>query len=142
MTPSPLTLLVLALAVFRLWRLLALDTLPQLVWLRDKAVGYILLNEQLAKVRERKLDAIERGSYTEAAHARDEEARLVKEQGQASIVRRPLLAEWLVCPWCSGLWVSVAVYGAWLLWPHGSLYVAVPLAISAAVGLLGHITAD
>ena len=36
---------------------------------------------------------------------------------------RPLLAEWLECPWCSGAWFSVAAYLLWL-WTPGMLYVA------------------
>ena len=47
-----------------------------------------------------------------------------------------LLAEWFVCPWCSGMTVAVAVlllhagFPAW--WP----YVAAALALSAITGLL------
>jgi len=48
---------------------------------------------------------------------------------------RPLLAEWLECPFCSGAWFSVAAYLLWL-WTPDVLYVAFPLAISAAVGIL------
>jgi hypothetical protein len=58
-SPSPLILLVLALAAFRTWRLLALDTLPPLVrlrswlvqadWFQDKQVfGRPLLEEWLS----------------------------------------------------------------------------------------------
>ena len=54
---------------------------------------------------------------------------------------RPRVEEWLVCPWCAGFWCALGWYGAWLLWPHGVMYAAVPFAVSAAVGLLGHFTA-
>ncbi len=45
------------------------------------------------------------------------------------------LALFVTCPWCMGVWVSVGVAllastGAW--WP----WVAVPLALSAAVGII------
>lgn len=43
------------------------------------------------------------------------------------------------CPWCAGFWVSLLWWGAFELWPHGSLVAAVPLAISAIVGYLGTI---
>lgn len=46
------------------------------------------------------------------------------------------------CPWCAGFWLSLLWWGAWQLWPHGSLVAAAPLAISAFVGLLGHHIAD
>ena len=46
----------------------------------------------------------------------------------------------LECPWCAGFWISLGWWGAFLLWPHGSIVAAVPLAISALVGLLGHAT--
>jgi uncharacterized protein (DUF2062 family) len=54
---------------------------------------------------------------------------------------RPLLAQFVTCPWCLGAWVSLLVYGGWLLWPTASLYVLVPLAISAAVGLIAKLDA-
>jgi hypothetical protein len=53
--------------------------------------------------------------------------------GKASFAR-PLLADWLVCAWCSGLAYSAAWYTAWLVEPTWTLYAAVPLALSAAVG--------
>ncbi len=43
------------------------------------------------------------------------------------------------CPWCAGFWVSLLWWGAWYLWPHGTLIATVPLAISAVVGFLGTI---
>lgn len=49
---------------------------------------------------------------------------------------RPLVEEWLSCPFCAGLWSAFGWYGAWLLWPHGCLYGAVPLALSALVGIV------
>lgn len=41
--------------------------------------------------------------------------------------------EWITCPFCAGFWISVAWWGAWQLWPHGTLVVA---AVSAIAGLL------
>jgi hypothetical protein len=46
------------------------------------------------------------------------------------------LAEFITCAWCLGFWVSVGVWLAWIIEPHGTLVVAVPFAISAAVGLI------
>jgi hypothetical protein len=49
---------------------------------------------------------------------------------------RPLLAHFLACPFCQGFWVSVLTYIAWLQFPTQTLYVAVPFALSGAVGLI------
>lgn len=54
-------------------------------------------------------------------------------RGSTLAFDHPLAAEWLGCAWCSGLWWAASWYGAWLLWPHGVMYVAVPLALSAAL---------
>lgn len=96
MIPSPLVLVVLALAAYRLWRLAALDSFAPLVWARDRAVG----------------------------------ARFDEDDYPAG-ARRPLLAEWLTCPWCSGLWLSAAWYAGWLLEPRWTIYASAPLAINA-----------
>jgi hypothetical protein len=46
--------------------------------------------------------------------------------------KRPTLADWLSCGWCSGLWWSVGWYAAWLEQSRYTLYAAAPLAINAA----------
>lgn len=48
----------------------------------------------------------------------------------------------LSCPWCSGAWLSLLWWGAFQLWPNGTTIAAVPFAISAVVGLLGHLISD
>lgn len=80
---------------FRLWRLLAADTL--LDWPRDWITGRDLWEVD--------------GKY---------------RQG---------LDIWLHCPWCSGFWITLGMWGAWLLWPIGTVVVCVPLALSAAVAI-------
>jgi len=42
----------------------------------------------------------------------------------------------IVCPWCSGAWLSFAWWLAWVAWPHGVLVASTPLALSAVVGLI------
>ncbi len=103
MIPSALAALVLALAVLRTYRLLALDTILQPI--RDRAVG---------------------ATYPDGHVA----------------FARPRLAEWLTCVWCSGLWYSAAWYVAWLLEPRATLYVAAPLALSAAAGIIQTLLPD
>jgi hypothetical protein len=50
--------------------------------------------------------------------------------------RRPTLAHLIHCPFCLGWWISLAVYGAWLAAPRGTLYVLAPFALSGLVGLI------
>ena len=45
-------------------------------------------------------------------------------------------AEFLTCPWCSGLHLSIGVYLLWLWLPTLALVLATPFALSAAVGLI------
>jgi hypothetical protein len=56
--------------------------------------------------------------------------------------RRPILRripqklhEGVECPFCFGAWVVAAWWVAWLVWPHATLVIAAPLALSAAVGV-------
>lgn len=93
--------MILTLGTFRLWRIVAADTLPILMRARD----WLLVGVEW------------------------------DDEGRTLYYRRKLLAEWLECPYCSGAWFSVAVYLLWL-WTPEMLYVATPLAISAAVGIL------
>ncbi len=42
-------------------------------------------------------------------------------------------ALFLVCPFCAGFWIALAWWGAWQIWPHGSLVAATPFVINAGV---------
>ncbi len=46
---------------------------------------------------------------------------------------REYIAVFLECPYCAGFWIALAWWGAFQLWEHATLVVAVPLAISAGV---------
>lgn len=41
------------------------------------------------------------------------------------------------CPYCLGFWIGLAWWGAWQMWPHGTLVAAVPWVLSAGV-VAGH----
>lgn len=85
--PDWYTLVLLSLAAYRLWRLVAEDT--------------------------------------------------IFDRPRGLLVRRlPKGEEWILCPWCSGLWTVVAVWLAWVWEPYWTLVVAVPLVLSALVGLV------
>ena len=43
----------------------------------------------------------------------------------------------ITCPWCAGAWIVLAWWLAWLAFPYEAVVVAVPFALSAAVGYLG-----
>jgi hypothetical protein len=98
--PSPWVALLLAAASYRIWRLLAEDTI-------------------LSGPRRRIV-------------------RLPQNWNEGMMLPegyRYRLAEFINCAWCSGFWISIAV---WLLWQadeHWATVIAVPLAISAAVGV-------
>jgi hypothetical protein len=94
MTPGPYTFVLLALASYRTWRLIASDD---------------------ATYRLR--------------------AWLVRWDENVGVPRRPLVAEWLYCPWCSGFWYTIAWFGVWMLWSD-VVVVAAVLAGSAVVGLI------
>lgn len=49
------------------------------------------------------------------------------------------LADFLICPWCLGFWLSFCWWGAWIIWPHAILLIAAPFAISTLVGSLAHV---
>jgi hypothetical protein len=42
----------------------------------------------------------------------------------------------LQCAWCAGFWISLLWWVAWLVWPHATVVLAVPWAISAVVALV------
>lgn len=53
-------------------------------------------------------------------------------QGQPlNIGYRDRLAEFINCPYCLGAWTAIVWWAAWLIWPHATLIVAAPCAISA-----------
>lgn len=95
--PTTWEAILLGLAAFRVWRLLAADTI--LDWPRNRLVRR-------------------------------------EEFWEGPDFYREKLDRWLHCPWCMGFWVTMGWWGAWLVWPHATMIVAVPWAISAFVGLV------
>jgi len=94
MMPTPYEFLILSLAGYRWWRLIASDD---------------------ATYRLR--------------------AWLVRWDENVGVPRRPTMAAWLYCPWCSGFWWTLGWFGAWWLW-DGVLVIAAVFAASAVVGLI------
>jgi hypothetical protein len=107
--PSPWVAVVLALAAFRLTRLLGWDDLPPIARARARALGETV------------------NAYR---------GRAGEPDNYVYNYKRPTLAHLVHCAFCLGFWVACAVYVAWLLVPTPTLYVCVALALSAAVGLV------
>lgn len=49
---------------------------------------------------------------------------------------RMKIDELIECPWCSGWWIGLAWWGAWLAEPKWTLVAATPWALSYAVGFV------
>lgn len=50
------------------------------------------------------------------------------------------MVELIECPWCLGLWLGLAWWAGWQLWPKGAIIAASAFAISVLVGVLGEVT--
>jgi hypothetical protein len=104
--PSPWEFTLLALAAFRIWKLLADDTILDRPrdWLTDKIVN--------------------------------PDGRPFRHGGEQ---RAHYWLTFLLCPWCSGAWICLLAWVAWLLAPTAALIGATFWALSAAVGLIGSV---
>jgi hypothetical protein len=61
------------------------------------------------------------------------------------LTRRPMYSDglhrvtldmWLHCPWCSGAWVTLGWWAAWMICPEWTVVAAVPFALNAVVALV------
>ena len=109
---DPLLLLINALAAYRVTRLVLVDEVPPLPRVRDA-----IARRALARWRKR-----------HPPYGADTTRDLYGDQ--------PPVVTLLGCAWCSGWWVSVAVMVAATLAGPWWLLLAVPLALSAAVGVV------
>lgn len=118
-TTSPLWLVVNALVAFRLTRLWVSDMLPPLPRVRDAVERW----------------ALSRWPATGAIG--NPEAPAEHQATERIYGGTPPLAYLVNCAWCSGYWVSLAVFLVATLLPAAVwVFLAVPLAFSAVVGLL------
>jgi Protein of unknown function (DUF1360) len=49
------------------------------------------------------------------------------------VTKRPKMADFMECPYCLGFWISVLWWAGFEIWPHGSVVLAVPFALSTAL---------
>lgn len=120
----------LALAAFRVYRLIARDTLTEPI--RD-AFTY---------PDDATVDLGERPSEVKSQFPRPQ----MEEIGRSGIVVvgedeqpkswRVYLSTLVRCPWCAGFYVSAGWWLLWQTWPHWTMVAAAPWAISAIVALL------
>lgn len=113
-TPDAWTFVLLALAAFRVYRLIARDTITEpirakLTYPDGEAVA--LDDEPCAF-----------GLWLRGADGQRKSWRVYA----STLIR---------CPWCAGFYVSVAWWGAWALDPRLTAFLAAPWALSAAVAL-------
>jgi hypothetical protein len=108
MTPAPWAAAILALGVFRVVRLIGWDVFPVVARVRAWAVGETI-RYNVAENRDNAIYAY----------------------------RRPTLNYFINCPFCMGFWLSLAIYGLWRWQPDYTVAALFPLALSAAVGLIG-----
>lgn len=128
-TASPLWLAVNALAAYRLTRLWVADMLPPLPRVREAVETWA---HQGWDFKGR--DGVARGEEPNGAD--DPEYQRWRIYGGT-----PPLAYLVTCAWCSGYWISLAVFLLATLFPVTVwAFVAVPLAFSAVVGLLHQAT--
>lgn len=65
--------------------------------------------------------------------------KLVRRNGDRMLPGyRPKLDEFFHCPYCLGLWISLITWASYWAWPAWTLWVALPFAISAVVGLVAN----
>jgi Protein of unknown function (DUF1360) len=102
--------LLLAAAAFRVWRLLAYDSIL------DRPRAWVV-----------------------GSHVTGDRYLATSGREEIREVKRPKFAEFVQCPWCFGFWIALAWWAAWLAAPHWTLVAAAPFALSAAVGLLARL---
>lgn len=107
-------LILLSLAAFRCYRIVAADTITAR-W-REWLTGYDDAGRKVTAMTP---------PWRRRSHGRARE-------------RTPHLGlrTFLGCRWCAGWWIGCAWWGAWLLWPDATLTATIPFAISAIAALV------
>lgn len=134
----PLLLVLMALAVYRLTRLVVVDDFPPVLWVRDRLVGgwrpLTTAEEEIRATPPRNHGSV--AFPTLSGQVRDIDGvshRYVKRSRWSP----PWLADLLSCPWCASGWVSAAVTaGTW-----GVVGLPVPVLVWLAVWAAGALLA-
>lgn len=65
--------------------------------------------------------------------------RLPYDWEEGHVIPKEFREKWsifILCPWCLGAWLTLAWWGCWQAWPHGTLVVAGLAWLSAFVGMI------
>lgn len=115
MIPQLWATVILGLAGYRLARVLGWDDFPLVFRLRRWATGETVHSSGSANAR----------------------AGLTGEEVATTFTyRRPTVAHFLHCAFCTGFWIALGEYAAWVAWPGWTLRVLFPLALAALPGLI------
>lgn len=114
--PDAWQFVLLALAAYRVYRLIARDTITEPL---RAAVSYpdtqaVSLDEQ----------------------PEDEGLTVIGTDTDIPKSWRVYVATLIRCPWCAGFYVSVGTWLLWDVWPRPVLFLATPWAIAAVLGLV------
>ena len=114
---SPVWLVVNALVAYRLTRLWIQDMVPPLPWLRDK---------------------IKTWAHRDFNNSTSENPTIDRWTAQVERYGQPPILYLVDCYWCAGYWISLLTFLAASIIPATAWTIfALPLALSAVVGLLG-----
>lgn len=125
MTPTIIVgwpLLILALAVYRVTRLIVVDSFPPVAWVREKWLNRWPMVGETVKYPSRRL--IEKHQ--------DGKIELIHLGNNVYEVKKGTTLGYLIsCVWCSGFWVALAFVLAYWAWPVVTLQVASVFAVAA-----------
>lgn len=147
--PAVWPFVLLALATFRVWRILARDSITEKA--REAVTGFT--DEQAPALNEKvyepppgprslpePLVEIPAGVHVQVGGETISESRLIATNDWTIWAYgkprwRVYLSALIRCPWCSGWWLSLAAAGCYWAEPRWTLVAATPLALSAVLGL-------
>lgn len=119
---------ILALAAYRLTRLVGWDDLPPIYRARAWLIGEHWV--PLEPGDDSPEDWFDRPPSLPGKQPGSE------VEGVRPAYDRPLLAHFVHCPFCVGFWIAVAVYLGWLGGGDTTLLAMTPFALAAVVGLV------
>lgn len=122
MNPSEIVgwpLLLIGLAVYRITRLIVIDTFPPVAWLREKWLRRWPMTGDTITAPPRRL-------------FEHKKVKLVRLAGDVFEVKEGTTLGYLIsCVWCSGFWVSLLACLSYWSFPEATLAVASVFAIAA-----------
>jgi hypothetical protein len=144
--PSALAAVLLALAAFRITRLVGWDdlTIPIRRWICGMGdPEHHALADMVNTLEQEGIDPWTRDGQDEASAylAR----QLTAQHGEQfdGLRWRPdvgharfYVSKLIHCPWCAGFWISLGVWAVWLWAPTVAVGLSVPLFFSAVIGLV------